>query len=76
MVTLRNFASLHLPSHAGQCARLRPCGRYADAQGRAGQHKHSKAKCCASEMIRNGQSTVAGPKWTKMDLFRPKLTKT
>ena len=25
-------------------------------------------------VIRNGQSTVGGPKWTKMDLFRPKWT--
>ena len=24
--------------------------------------------------VRNGQSTVGGPKWTKMDLFRPKWT--
>ena len=24
--------------------------------------------------LRNGQSTVGGPKWTKMDLFRPKWT--
>ena len=23
-------------------------------------------------MIRSGQSTVGGPKWTKIDLFRPK----
>ena len=26
-------------------------------------------------ILRNGQSTVGGPKWTKMDLFRPKRTK-
>ena len=25
--------------------------------------------------VKNGQSTVGGPKWTKMDLFRPKRTK-
>ena len=25
-----------------------------------------------SGTVRNGQSTVGGPKWTKMDLFRPK----
>ena len=26
------------------------------------------------ERVRNGQSTVGGPTWTKMDLFRPKWT--
>ena len=25
-------------------------------------------------MIRNGQNAVGGPKWTKVDLFRPKWT--
>ena len=28
-----------------------------------------------SRLFRNGQSTVGGPKWTKMGLFRPKWTK-
>ena len=29
---------------------------------------------CMHTLIRNCQSTVGGPKWTKMDLFRPKWT--
>ena len=55
---------------------LKKVGKNGEKKKKQGTSEKSKEIEKKARIVRNGQSTVGGPKWTKMDLFRPKWTKT
>ena len=46
-------------------------GQFQNSQFRFFKAPQNRATSLRSTIVRNGQGTVGGPEWTKMDLFRP-----